>query len=269
MRNIRIVVEYDGTRYFGFQDQGRADRPTIQAALEEAVRQTTGERVRVIGAGRTDAGVHALGQVANFVTQARIPVERIPFALNSRLPEDIAVVAADVVPAAFHARFWAKRKTYQYRWYTRPVPSPFWRRYAMHVPARLDVAAMRSAAVHFLGEHDFKAFQAAHSSAKSTVREIYRAEIGEEGETVTFTVEGSGFLYKMVRMMAGTLLEIGLGRRDPASVPQALATGDRRFVGSTLPAHGLTLVRVTYDEPFPEATEREVSVDRRWTGAIE
>lgn len=248
MRNIRLVLEYDGTDYCGFQDQARPDRPTVQAKLEEALAKTVGERVRITAAGRTDAGVHALGQVVNFVSDTTIPIERIPVALNTRLPKDIAVIRADVVPIDFHARYWAKAKTYRYTWYTRPVLSPFYHRYVQHVPRPLDVPAMHRAAALFVGEHDFAAFRSAHGSTKTTVRHIYASTIERTGDLVHFTIEGSGFLYNMVRIMAGTLLEIGLGRRDIDSVKEALRLGDRELAGPTAPPHGLTLVSVAYDE---------------------
>lgn len=256
MRNIRIVIEYDGTSYHGFQDQAREDYPTIQSVLEKAIERVLGERIRLTGAGRTDAGVHAIGQVANFKTSARIPIDKVPVALNTRLPRDIVVRAADVVPPLFHARIWAKRKTYRYTWYTRQAPSPFWHRYAEHVPQGLNIELMEQAVRDYEGEHDFSAFKSANSSAKTSVRHIYKAEIKTEGPAVFFDVEGSGFLYNMVRIMAGTLLEIGLERRRPESIGEALLSGERTQAGQTAPAQGLALLVVTYDEPWESLDEK-------------
>ncbi len=245
-RNIKLVVEYDGTGYCGFQDQGRPDRPTIQSVLQEALARTCQEPVQVIGAGRTDAGVHARGQVVNFHTRSRIPVERFPAAVNTQLPWDIKVREAAEVPGDFHARYWALSKTYRYTWLVRATPSPFWHRYALFVPRPVDVEKMRRAARHFVGEHDFAAFRSTGGGSKSTVRRMYRADVWRENDLVHFEIEGSGFLYNMVRIMAGTLLEVGLGRRSAECVPKALASGRREELGSTAPPHGLTLMAVAY-----------------------
>lgn len=256
-RNIRLVLEYDGTDYCGFQDQARSDQPTIQSVLERALEQICQEPIKVIGAGRTDAGVHARGQVVNFHTRSRIPSERFPAAINTKLPWDIKVKTADEVPPDFHARYWALRKTYRYTWFVRSAPSPFWHRYALFVPRPLDVQAMQEAAQYFIGEHDFAAFRSARGAAKTTVRRMFQASVWQEDDVVHFEIEGSGFLYNMVRIMAGTLLEIGLGRRSVSCVPQALASGNREDLGSTAPPHGLTLMSVVYPEGAQRAEDAE------------
>lgn len=248
MRNIKLTLEYDGTAYCGFQDQARDDRPTIQRTLQRAIASLGAGPVKLIAAGRTDAGVHALGQVVNFHTTLRIPVERLPLAINSHLPRDIRVVQAEEVPLTFHARFDAVSKTYRYTWYTRPIASPFWYRYAHFVPHELDIEAMRNAATALIGEHDFAAFRSAHGSARSTVRRMFRSEVYRNGECVCFEIEGNGFLYNMVRIIAGTLLDIGLGRRSPGSIIRALNSGRREDLGTTAPAQGLVLVEVKYAE---------------------
>lgn len=247
-RNIRLVLEYDGTEYCGFQDQARSHRPTIQSVLEHALAQICQEPIKVIGAGRTDAGVHARGQVVNFHTSSRIPVERFPAAVNTKLPWDIKVRRADEVPTDFHARYWALRKTYRYTWFVRSTPSPFWHRYALFVPRPIAIEPMQAAALHLVGEHDFAAFRSARGAAKSSVRRMYKAEVWQEGDVVHFDIEGSGFLYNMVRIIAGTLLEIGQGRRAPSCIEEALVSGRRSELGSTAPPQGLTLMSVVYPD---------------------
>ncbi len=247
MRNIALVLEYDGTGLSGFQRQAeQQSHLTVQGALEEAIRRVTGETVRVIGAGRTDAGVHAVGQVANFRCQSQMPVERLPLALNAHLPRQIVVREAFEVPVAFHARFHAAAKVYRYLIWNRRVISPFWGRYAWHIPVPLDVTAMAVAAERLVGRHDFRAFRASGSSVRSSVRTVYRCQVGRQGPWVVLTVEADGFLYHMVRIMAGTLVEVGRGRQPPGWVAEVLASGNRDRAGPTAPAHGLWLVKVKY-----------------------
>ncbi|WP_422448589.1 tRNA pseudouridine(38-40) synthase TruA [Thermoanaerobacterium sp. DL9XJH110] len=242
--NVRILLEYDGTNYHGWQRQKNA--PSVQEVLERAISAVTGEKIRVIGAGRTDAGVHALGQVANFRTDTRIPVEKLPYAINSRLPEDIAVKGAEIVPDDFHARFSARGKVYTYTIYNAPFPSPLFRNYSYFFPLSLDIEAMQEAAAHFVGEHDFKAFRATGSPVKSTVRRVRRFEIRKDRNLITMEVEADGFLYNMVRIMAGTLLEVGLHKMEPYEIASVLESGDRTRAGRTLPPQGLCLVKVVY-----------------------
>ncbi|HEY8418348.1 MAG TPA: tRNA pseudouridine(38-40) synthase TruA [Limnochordales bacterium] len=247
-RHIRCVVAYDGTGLLGFQRQKRG--PTVQGLLEAAIASLTGEQVRVLGAGRTDAGVHALGQVISFRTRSRIPVDRWPYALNSRLPEQVVVQAADEVPLGFHPRRDATAKVYQYTVWNAPLPSPFWARYALHVPPPLDVAAMARAAALLVGRHDFAAFRAAGSTpVRSTTRHLMELSVTrcpERPEVVRIVARADGFLYHMVRNIAGTLIVVGQGRRPPEWVGEVLAGRQREAAGPTAPAHGLCLVRVEY-----------------------
>lgn len=248
VRNIRCVVAYDGTDFLGFQRQSRG--PTIQGVLEEAILSLTGERVRVLGAGRTDAGVHALGQVVSFLTASRIPVERWPHALNSRLPGTVVVQHAVEAPSAFHPMRDATAKVYQYTVWNGLFPSPFWSRWALHVPPPLDVEAMAQAAGFLVGRHDFAAFRAAGSTpVRSTVRHVMELTVersDSQPECVRITARADGFLYHMVRNIAGTLLLVGQGRRPPEWVADVLAGRRREAAGPTAPAHGLCLVRVEY-----------------------
>ena len=242
--NVKILLEYDGSNYHGWQRQKNA--LTIQEVVEEAVYKVTGEKVKVIGAGRTDAGVHARGQVANFHTNCRIPVERLPYAINSHLPEDIAVKGAEEVPDDFHARYSAKAKVYTYTIYNAPFPSPLMRKYSYFYPHILDVEAMQEAAKAFVGVHDFTAFRASGSPVKSSVRNVMRLEVKKSKDVITIEVEADGFLYNMVRIIAGTLLEVGSGKRTPEEIPLVISSRDRERAGITLPAHGLCLEKVVY-----------------------
>ncbi|MGE5584222.1 MAG: tRNA pseudouridine(38-40) synthase TruA [Bacillota bacterium] len=244
MRNIRLTVEYDGTAYYGFQRQDGL--PTIQSELERAVAVITKTPAHVIGAGRTDAGVHAAGQVVNFRTGARMPAEKFVPALNSVLPADIRVIEAGDAPYEFHARYDARGKTYQYVIDTRPVPSVFVRNYTHHIPLALDLEAMREGCGHIVGRHDFRSFAAAHGGAKTFTREVRRCAL-EAGEgLVRVTVEADGFLYNMVRIIVGTLIMVGTGKLAPGDVARIRDRRDRRLAGPTAPAKGLCLVRVDY-----------------------
>lgn len=248
VRNLMLTLAYDGTGYCGFQDQARDDRPTIQRALEAAWLRLVGETVNVIGAGRTDAGVHAAGQVANFRTQSTaIPWERVPYAFNSVLPEDIRVMDCREVPLEFHARFDAVAKQYVYRIDNRPFPCPLERHYAHFVERPLDVKAMREAARRLVGRHDFRAFAGSANGSRTTVRTLSRVDVEEERGVIRLVVEGDAFLHHMVRIIAGTLVQVGLGRRPPHWVDEVLASKDRARAGPTLPGKGLVLVWVKYD----------------------
>lgn len=245
MRNIKLVLEYDGTAYCGFQRQDGLR--TIQAELERAVAVITKSPANVIGAGRTDAGVHARGQVVNFRTDARMPAEKFVPALNSVLPADIRVLRAEDVPLEFNARYDARGKTYEYTMDTRPVPSVFLRNYAYHVPFPLDLEAMREGCSHIVGRHDFRSFAASGGGAKTFTREVRRCAL-EAGEgLVKITVEADGFLYNMVRIIVGTLVLVGVGKLTPRDVARIRDARDRRVAGPTAPAKGLCLVRVDYD----------------------
>ncbi|HWI55376.1 MAG TPA: tRNA pseudouridine(38-40) synthase TruA, partial [Desulfobacteria bacterium] len=211
MRNIKFVVEYDGTNYHGFQRQTE-DLPTIQQILEQTLEQLTKSPVNTLGAGRTDAGVHAKGQVINFRSDCGIPVDKMPLAMNRLLPNDIVVVAAEEADESFHAQFMAKRKVYSYHIYNSRIPSAFDRLYSYHVPQKLDMVRMKEAASYIVGEHDFSAFKSARAKTKTSVRTIYRFDIDYNPPHIYLTIEGNGFLYNMVRIITGTLLYVGKGK---------------------------------------------------------
>jgi tRNA pseudouridine38-40 synthase len=242
--NVKILLEYDGTAYCGWQRQKNA--LSIQEVLEKAISSVTDENVHVIGSGRTDSGVHALGQVANFKTNTRIPIDKLPYAINSKLPDDIVVKDAEIVPEDFHARFWAKSKIYSYTIYNSKFPSPIYRRYSYFCPHPLDVDAMKRAAQFLVGIHDFKAFMASGSPVKSTVRHVQRLEIVKQGDIVKLEMEANGFLYNMARIIAGTLLDVGTGKRNADEMPSIIESKDRFYAGKTLAAQGLCLVKVNY-----------------------
>lgn len=246
-RNLKLTIAYDGTRYHGFQSQGKRELPTIQSLLEEVWERLVGEAVKVNGAGRTDAGVHAFGQVVNFRTAvASIPTERVPYAFNALLPRDVAVLDCVEAAPSFHARFDARAKRYEYRVLNRPFPSPVDRLYTLHVSAPLDVEAMREGARYLVGTHDFSAFAGSLGAERNPVRTLTSCSVWRDGERVHFAVEGDGFLYHMVRTIVGTLLQVGLGKERPRWVGEVLASRDRRRAGATAPAHGLFLAAVYY-----------------------
>ena len=243
-RNIKLTIAYDGTAYAGFQRQ--RDPSTVQSVLEDALEGLTGEHRHVTGAGRTDAGVHALGQVVNFRTESPLETGRFIPALNSLLPRDVAVLEAMEVPLDFHARFQARRKTYTYRLWRSPVRPVFERDRAYHFARALDLQAMRAAATRLVGKHDFACFCSAGSSAKTSIRTVYEASWREDGQILSFTISADGFLYRMVRNIVGTLLQVGLGKRPPEWVEELLAQGRRTAAGPAVPACGLFLVKVEY-----------------------
>ena len=245
MRRVLLVIQYDGTDYHGFQRQDARLR-TVQGELEEGLARVLGEEVVVIGAGRTDARVHAIGQAVTFDTHRPIPIENLVGALNATLPGDISVMSAEEVDRSFHPRRDAKGKQYCYRILNRALPSPFINRYAWHLREPLDVARMQAAADRLVGEHDFAAFCASGSTVKTTVRELRRVDVSREGETIEVRIEGNGFLYMMVRIIVGTLVEVGAGRMSDEQVAEILAGGDRRAAARTAPAQGLTLIEVSY-----------------------
>ena len=244
MRHVRLVVQYDGAAYAGFQVQPECQ--TVQSALEQALAKLLGAAVHLRGASRTDAGVHACGQVVTFTTDNVIPLGRIVPALNALLPPDIAVTTAEEVPPEFDPRRHARRKQYLYRILNRDLPSPFIGRYAWHFSRSLDVSAMKQAAAWLVGEHDFAAFCAAGGSARHTVREIFSLDIRRCGEIIEISVAGNAFLYMMVRIIVGTLVEVGMGRLQPEQVKTILEGRDRSLAGATAPPCGLTLVAVEY-----------------------
>jgi tRNA pseudouridine38-40 synthase len=243
---FRLSLEYDGREFAGWQLQPGGQR-TVQGTLHEAFRRVTGREVRVIGAGRTDAGVHAEGQVASVVVETELAPDRLRRALNGVLPPDLAVWECALAAEGFHARYQARSKLYRYRVWNGQSRSPLRATRAYHVPSALDLEAMRRAAALLLGTHDFSAFQTAGSAVRSTVRTLERLDVeGEPRGEITLLVEGDGFLRQMVRILAGTLIEVGLGRRDAAGLPAVLAARERSRAGRTAPAQALTLVRVSY-----------------------
>lgn len=245
MRNILIRIEYDGTHFCGWQIQPQVR--TVQGELEKALYRFTGKQTPLNGAGRTDARVHAQGQAANFYLESSIPTERIPMALNPLLPEDISIKKAEEKPMDFHARFDALGKRYAYQIYRGKLRNALLRNYSYHVPSKLDLAAMEQAAAVLVGTHDFKGFMAAGSPVKDTVRTLYKIEITEEGDILWLTFEGNGFLYNMVRILVGTLLEVGKGKMDLDQVRAALTEEKSRVLaGPTVPPQGLFLKEVFY-----------------------
>lgn len=247
IRNFKMTIQYEGTRYQGWQRQDSTGN-TIQGKLEAILAKMTGlDFVQVDGSGRTDAGVHALGQVANFKIDTKMSAEEVMDYINQYLPEDIGVVAVQEMPERFHSRLNAKGKTYRYRIWNAKLPCVFVRRYVYELPEMLDLNAMRIAAACLIGKHDFKAFTSSKRSKKSTVRTIDAIAVDREGSEVVITYSGDGFLYHMVRILTGTLIEVGLGQRSPASV-EALFEKDatRDLSGALVPAKGLCLVEVRY-----------------------
>ncbi|MBR4067555.1 MAG: tRNA pseudouridine(38-40) synthase TruA [Clostridia bacterium] len=245
---VLIRVSYDGTAYAGWQRQQNA--LAVQQVLEEALRKLTGEPIVVTGSSRTDAGVHAMGQCVHFDTHSRIPADKYAFALNTCLPPDIRVLAGMDIDSDFHARFDAKGKRYTYRIHNALHASAMYRDLTAHVPQTLDVERMQRSLPCLLGTHDFAAFQAAGGTAKTTIRTLEDVQLAKNGDELTLTVKGNAFLYNMVRIIAGTMLDIGMGRIPEDAFRTALETGDRLALGITAPACGLELTQVFYQQPL-------------------
>ena len=243
-RNIRLTIAFDGTAYCGWQTQ--SSEPSIQGVVSAALAGITGEAVSLTGSGRTDAGTHARGLVANFLTGSKIPADRFPFALNGMLPRDIRVLAARDVPADFHARKSARSKIYRYQIHCGMILPPHLRREYFHFPYPLDFDRMKEAARLFQGEHDFAGYAKTGSGVSNTVRHIFRCDLRRQGARIYLAVEGNGFLHHMVRNMAGTLLEVGRGRISLSDFAALFEKRDRTQAGFTAPAHGLILVKVRY-----------------------
>ncbi len=256
MKRVMLIVAYDGTAYCGWQIQKNGI--TVEQVLNEQLSALLGEDIRVIGASRTDAGVHAMGNVAVFDTKTRIPGEKISYALNQRLPEDIRILGSREVEADFHPRYRNSTKTYEYRIYNGPFEVPLYRSNTYFFHRKLDVEKMRQAAGYFEGEHDFSAFCSVHAQVRETTRTIYRSEViaGEEdpqgGRLLTFRISGNGFLYNMVRIIAGTLIETGLGKYPPERVKEIIDGGNRGEAGPCAPAKGLTLMCIVYEETLAD-----------------
>ena len=246
MRNFKIVLQYDGTRYQGWQRQVSTDN-TIQGKLEALLSKMCNESVEIQGAGRTDAGVHAYGQVANFHVDTDKTAAEVMEYMNMYLPEDISVICCKEVPERFHARLNAKGKVYCYHIWNSTKRPVFRRKYVHEVPGELDMAAIRQAADALCGTHDYQSFTSTKRGKKSTVRTVESIDIERVGEEIVFTFKGNGFLYHMVRIMMGTLIEVGLGIRKAEDIPSIIEAKDRSKAGHLIPGKGLVLMEVTYD----------------------
>ena len=233
MRNIKLTIEYDGKEYNGWQKQ--PNKLNIQGEIERAIYNVTGETVELYASGRTDAGVHALGQVANFKTNSNIPIEKIAIAINSQLKKSIVIKQAEVVDDNFHSRYKCKQKTYMYVINNSSQGTAIYRNLVYHMPQELDVEKMQKAVKYFEGEHDFKAFKSSGTSSKSSVRTIYNANVIKEGENVIIQLTGNGFLYNMVRIISGTLVDVGLNKIPVEEIPNIIKEGKREKAGKTLP----------------------------------
>jgi len=244
MKNIKLTIAYQGTAYSGWQVQKNA--VSIESKLMEAIQAVIGEDVKVYGSGRTDAGVHAEGQIANFKTDATIPPERFCYALNSQLPEDIRVLKSEAVPLTFHSRYCAKGKIYQYNLLPQVIDHPLYHAYSWQVRYALDLERMRKGAKYFLGNHDFAGFMSTGSSVKDTIRTIESLDFVEKGPLWVMTIKGNGFLYNMVRIIAGTLVEVGYGKIEPEQLTEIINSKNREKTGITAPARGLILKQVLY-----------------------
>lgn len=245
LKRLRCTVAYDGTDYSGFQVQ--PEQVTVQGTIEAGLQRITGEAIQIAGSGRTDAGVHAQGQVFHFDTTSSIPLEKWRFVLNNQLPDSIVILFVEEVQPDFHARFDVLRKQYRYCIDNGIVPELFRHRYAEHYRHRLDERLMQEAANHLIGEHDFTSFCSAKTFVEDKVRTIYDLKVLREGDLIWIICEGNGFLYNMVRIIAGTLIEVGEGKRAPQDFPQILAACDRELAGKTAAAKGLTMWKVLYE----------------------
>ena len=244
MRNIKIIIEYDGKSFNGWQKQ--PTKLNIQGEIEKAIFEITGEEVNLIASGRTDAGVHAFGQVANFNTETKLPIEKIAKAINSKLKKSIVIKSAQEVDEQFHSRYSVHSKTYRYIINNSENGTAIYRDLEYHYPFKLNEEKMNEAIKYFEGEHDFKGFKASGTSSKSSVRTIYEGTVWRDGDRINIEITGNGFLYNMVRIIAGTLLEVGEGKITPEEIPNIINSQDRKKAGRTLPAKGLYLMKVEY-----------------------
>ncbi|TCO74981.1 tRNA pseudouridine(38-40) synthase TruA [Marinisporobacter balticus] len=244
MKNVKLIIEYDGTNFSGWQMQPNAR--TVQEEIEKGLKKIIKKEVKINGSGRTDAGVHALGQVANFKETFSIPIQKIPLALNAMIPEDISIKEAIEVPENFHARYHAKGKRYIYKIYNGQLRSALLKNHAYFTSYTLNVEKMKKATAYFIGEHDFKAFMASRTSIKNTVRTIQDIRLYEQEELLILDIKGNGFLYNMVRIMTGTLVDIGRGRIDEKDLPNIIKSCSRESAGHTAPPQGLYLAEVYY-----------------------
>ena len=246
MKRIFLRVAYDGTDFVGWQIQNEGR--TVEGELNKAINALTGETIEVIGASRTDSGVHSKGNVAVFDTESSVPADRFMYALNSLLPEDISVVESKEAAPDFHPRHCASIKTYEYRIFVSRINDPLKRRYAYRFPTKLNVERMDEAAKYLIGEHDFKSFCCVRTQAETTVRKIYSADVFHDGDDIVIRVSGAGFLYNMVRIIAGSLMEVGSGKKDPIHIKEVLEGTDRTLAGPTAEPQGLTLVNIEFAE---------------------
>ena len=245
MRNIKLTIEYDGKDFNGWQKQ--PNKPNIQGSIEFAIKQITGEEVELNASGRTDAGVHSWGQVANFKTESNLPIEKFPIAINTKLKRSIRIINAEEVDERFHSRLSCKRKTYRYVINNSEFESAIYRNLETYIPQKLNIEKMKEAVKYFEGEHDFKAFKASGTSSKSSVRIIYNAEVIEmPNNRIYIELTGNGFLYNMVRIIAGTLVDVGLGKIQPEEIEGIILNGKRELAGKTLQPNGLYLLKVEY-----------------------
>ena len=254
MKNIALRLRYDGSAYHGWQIQ--KDDITIAQTLEEALEKVCGHRVKATGCGRTDAGVHALSYCANFRTDCTIPIDRIPLAVNARLPGDIAVTDAVEVPEDFNAISSCIKKEYIYKILNSNIPDPFLEKRVCFYPQHLDTDLMKRAAEGFVGTHDFKAVRSEGTQTKTTVRTVYRCEVEKERDIITVSICADGFLYNMCRAIVGTLVYASYGKINPEDIPMLLESRDRRLTGPTMPPQGLYLNRVWYDGPAGEMMDK-------------
>lgn len=245
MRNIKLTIEYDGKNFAGWQTQ--PNKISIQGEIISAIKDVTGEVVELNASGRTDAGVHAIAQVANFKTNTNIDLLKIPYALNSKLPNSIVIKKAEEVEERFHARYNCKGKTYRYIINNSEFPSALNRYREFHCPQKLDIDSMEKAIKLFEGEHDFKGFKSSGGNQKkTTIRNLTKCELYRDGERLVIELSGDGFLYNMVRIISGTILDVGLGKIKLEDINEIIESGDRTIAGRTLPPHGLYLVEVVY-----------------------
>lgn len=244
MKNIKLTVEYDGTNYCGWQKQKNGN--TIQQTIEEAIHEVTGEDIKLIGASRTDAGVHAKMYVCNFFTSSTIPPEKIGIVISNKLPEDIVVLNSEEVDSSFHSRYCSKGKIYSYTILNRTERAAIGRNYAYQYGRNIDIEAMKKASAYFLGKHDFSAFKSTGSSVKDNVRTITEVRIEKDGDYIKIYVAGDGFLYNMVRIIVGTLLDVGEKKIIPRYIKEIIELKDRNNAGKVVPAKGLCLEKVFY-----------------------
>lgn len=244
MRNIKLIIEYDGKKFGGWQKQ--PSKLNIQGEIEKAIEEITGEKIELNASGRTDAGVHSLGQTANFKTNSKIDISKFPIAINSKLKQSIRIISAEEVDERFHARYSCIGKKYRYVINNSKYGSAIYRDLEYHMPVKLNIEDMKKSIKHFEGEHDFKGFKASGTSSKSSVRTIYKTSVKEEGDRIIIELEGNGFLYNMVRIISGTIVDVGLGKIKPEEIPEIIESKDRTRAGKTLPPQGLYLVEVYY-----------------------